>query len=65
MLRGGNVKNDEQGASSSQMAAARLLDTISRLTSTVAEANDAVSAYTKVHMSVGMPRPSEKECSQV
>ena len=59
VFREDNVKDDngynavctEEGASPSQMEAARFLDTIYRLPGMVGAANDAVSAYTKVHMS--------------
>ena len=40
----------EQGASASQMAAARFLDTIARMPGNSCESNDAVSAYTQVLM---------------
>ena len=53
MLRGENVKDEEgyravfaeQGALASQMAAAKFLDTISKLLGLAGEASDAVSAY--------------------
>ena len=41
----------EQGASASQVAAAIFLDTKTRLLGMAGEANDAVSAYTQVHLS--------------
>ena len=58
MYRGDNVKDDtgcqavltEQGASASQMTAAKVLDTISRLLGMAWEANDAVSAFSQVKM---------------
>ena len=58
MLRGENVKDEEgyrtvfaeQGASASQMAAAKFLDTISKLLGLAGEPSDAVSAYTQVKM---------------
>ena len=40
----------EQGASASQMAAAKFLDTIARMPGKSGESNDAVSAYTQVFM---------------
>ena len=43
--------NIHQGASASDMTAAKVLDTNSRLPGTSSEANDAVSAYTQVKMS--------------
>ena len=56
VLGGDNVKNDtgcevvfaEQGTSESQMTAAKLLDTLSRLPGMFREATDAVSAYTQL-----------------
>ena len=56
MLRGDNVKDDagcqavfaEQGASASQMTAAKVLVTSSRLLGLAGEGNDAVSVYTQV-----------------
>ena len=48
---GHNVVLTEQGKSASHMAAARLLDTISRLPGMAGEANDAVSAYAQVLLS--------------
>ena len=76
VVRGDNVKIDyrykgafaEQGALASQAAAAAtFLDTMSRRPSMTGEANDAVSAYTQVHMSEAhrLLRPPEKECPQV
>ena len=38
----------EPGASASQMATARLLDTISKLPGTAGETSDAISAYTQI-----------------
>ena len=40
----------EQGASASQMAAAKFLDALARMPGNDGEANDAVSAYTQVLM---------------
>ena len=40
----------EQGSSSSQMTAAKIMDIISRLTGCSGQAADAVSAYTQVKM---------------
>ena len=59
VLRRDNVKDDdeykavfpEQGASVRQVAAARFLDTISRLPGFAGENNDAVSACTQEHLS--------------
>ena len=59
VLRENNVKNDnghsavftEQGASAPQVAAARFLDTISRLLGVSGAANDVVSAHAQVRMS--------------
>ena len=56
VLRGNIVKNDsgsyavftEQGSSASQMAAAKVMDIISRLPGCAGQAADAVSAYTQV-----------------
>ena len=58
-LRGGSVKDDtggwavftEQGASASQMTAAKVLDIVSQLPGMSGTANNAVSAYTQVKMS--------------
>ena len=58
VLRGDIVKDDsgsyavftEQGSSASQMAAARIMDIISRLLGCDGQAADAVSAYTQVKM---------------
>ena len=58
MLRGDIVKDDsgsyavftEQGSSASQMTAAKIMDTISRLPGCDGQAADAVSAYTQVKM---------------
>ena len=58
VLRGDTVKDDsgsyavftEQGSSASQMAAAKVLDIISRLPGCDGQAADAVSAYTQVKM---------------
>ena len=58
VLRGDNVKDDsgsyavftEQGSSSSQMTAAKIMDIISRLPGCDGQAADAVSAYTQVKM---------------
>ena len=57
--RGDIVKDDsgyravftKQGASPSQVAAAKFLDTISRLSGMAGEANNAVSCFSQVHMS--------------
>ena len=54
MLRGDNLKDEEghraafteQGASASQMAAAKFLDSISKLPGMAGETSDAISAYT-------------------
>ena len=40
----------EQGSSASQMTAAKIMDTISRLPGCAGQAADAVSAYTQVKM---------------
>ena len=58
VLRSGIVKNDsasyavftEQGSSTSQMTAAKVMDIISRLPGCTRQAADAVSAYTQVKM---------------
>ena len=58
MLRGDNVKDEEgcsavfteQGASASQMAAAKFLDTISKLPGLVGETSDANSPHSQVKM---------------
>ena len=58
MFRGDTVKDEsgfyaaftEQGASASQMAAAKFLDAIARMPGMKGEASDAVSAYTQVFM---------------
>ena len=58
MLQGDTVKDDsgsyavftEQGSSASQMAAAKVMDIISRLPGCGGQAADAVSAYTQVKM---------------
>ena len=71
VFRGDTVKDEsgfyavftEQGASASQMAAGKFLDTIARMPGMKGEASDAVSAYTQVYMA-GASRflkPSEKE----
>ena len=72
---GDNAKDDdgckamftEQGASASQMALARFLDTTARLLGMAREDNEAVSAYTQVHMSDAprLLRFPEKECPQL
>ena len=58
MLREDNVKDDhgygavtEQRASASHVAAAKYLDTNSRLPGVAGDANDAVSAHTQGRMS--------------
>ena len=58
VLRGDKVKDEEgyrialteQGASASQMAAAKFFDTLSKLLGMAGEASDAVSEYTSVNM---------------
>ena len=58
VFRGEIVKDDsgsyavftEQGSSASQMAAAKVMDIISRLQGCAGQAADAVSAYTQVKM---------------
>ena len=58
VLRGDIVKDDsgsyavftEQGSSASQMTAAKVMDTISKLPGCAGQAADAVSAYTQVEM---------------
>ena len=58
MLRGDEVKDDtgcqavfgEQGASASQLTAAKVLDTEYRPPKMAGEATDAVSAFTQVKM---------------
>ena len=58
VLRGDIVKDDsgsyavftEQGSSASHMAAAKVMDIISRLPGCAGQAADAVSAYTQVKM---------------
>ena len=42
--------SQKQGASASRMAAAKILDTISKLPGTAGETSDAISAYTQVKM---------------
>ena len=59
VLRGDNVKDDngyrsvltDQGASASQLAAAKFQDTNSRLLGVTEEATDAASAHTQVRLS--------------
>ena len=58
VLRGDNVEHEDgyravfavQGAAASQMAAAKFLDTISKLPGMAGKTSDAVSAYTQVKM---------------
>ena len=58
VLRGDKVKDEEgyrivlteQGASASQMAAAKFFNTLSKLLGMAGEASDAVSEYTSVNM---------------
>ena len=57
MLRENNVKDEEgytavfteRGASTSQMVAARVLDTMSKLLGMAGEISDAISAYNDAH----------------
>ena len=58
MLRGDNVKDEEgyravftaQGASASQMAVAKFLDTVSKLPGMAGETSVAIFAYTQVQV---------------
>ena len=50
VLRGDIVKDNEQGSSASLLAAAKVMDIISRLLGCAGQAGDAVSAYTQVKM---------------
>ena len=64
-LRGDDVKDVsmEQGASDSQMAAAKFLATISKLRGMDGRASDAVSAHTQVEMTDAprlLPLPKDK-----
>ena len=75
VLRGDNVKDEEgyravfaeQDASASQMAAAKFLDTISKLLGLAGETSDAVSAYTQVKMTEAprLIRLPEEECPEI
>ena len=75
MLLGDNVKDEEghraaftaQGASMSQMAAAKFLDTISKLPGMAGETIDAISAYTQVKMTEAprLLRMPNKECLSI
>ena len=69
VFRGDQVKDEtgfyavftEQGASASQMAAAKFLDTIARMPGMTGQAADAVKAYTQVQLSkaptlLGLPK---------
>ena len=69
VFRGDRVKDEtgfyavftEQGASASQMAAAKFLDTIARMPGMAGQAADAVKAYTQVplenaHTLLGLPQ---------
>ena len=70
--QGDNLKDEEghravfteQGASASQMAAAKFLDTISKLPGMAGETSDAISAYTQVKMTEAprLLRMPNKEC---
>ena len=75
VIRGDNVKDDtgcqaasaEQGASASQVAASRVLDTLHRQLGMAGDVNDAVSANTQVEMK-DAPRflkLLERECSTI
>ena len=75
VLRMDNVKDEggykaaltEQGASASQMAAARFLDTISKLLDMVGETGDAISTYTQVKMTEAprLLRMPKEECPEI
>ena len=70
MLWGDNVKDEEghravfteQGASGSQMAAAKFMDTISKLPGMTGETSDAISAYTHVKVTEGLLRLPNEGC---
>ena len=72
VLRGDIVKDDsvscavftEQGSSASQMTAAKIMDTISRLPGCAAQAADAVSADTQVKME-DAPKFPLSECPDI
>ena len=55
------------GASVSQMAAAKLLDTISKLLSVAGETSDAISAYTHVKVTDAprLSRLPQEECPEI
>ena len=71
----GNVKDEEghravfteQGASASQMAAAKFLDTISKLPGMAGETSDAISAYSQVKMTEAprLSRLPKEECPEM
>ena len=75
VLRGDFVKDDsgsyavftEQGSSASQMAAAKVMDVISRLPGCDGQAADAVSAYTQVKMEDApkLLKISKQECPDI
>ena len=75
VLRGDIVKDDsgayavftEQGSSASQMAAAKIMDIISRLPGCNGQAADAVSAYTQVKMedSHNLLKIRKSECPDI
>ena len=72
VLRGDSVKDDsgayavftEQGSSTSQMTAAKVMDIISRLPGCDGQAADAVSAYTQVKMEDALKIP-KSECPDI
>ena len=57
----------EQGSSASQMTAAKVMDTASRLPVCAGQATDAVSAYTQVKMGDApkLHRSSKSECPDI
>ena len=57
----------EQGASASQMAAAKFLDTISKFLGVTGEASGAVSAFTQVKMGDARQfwKLPESDCPQI
>ena len=75
VLREDNVKDEEgyrtafaeQGGSASQMAAAKFLDTISKLPGMAGETSDAVSAYTQEKMTEALRllRLPKGECPEI
>ena len=75
VLRGDNVKDEEgyravfadHGASASQVAAAKFLDTTSKLLGMGAETSDAISAYTEVIMTEAprLLRMPKEDCPEI